>query len=106
MEYYMEVKKFLPQEFVGFLKNNKIYKEFRNNSSVPIKNNHYRSELQKILLEHFSKGELQTGYDYMMFLTDVFNWEDTKEGWDFWSSVRKKWINMYLYERKRKRKKG
>ena len=84
------------QEFINFLKINKVYKEFRRNFSVPIKGNSVRILCQKNAIECFSKRKLQTNYDYMDLLTYAFCWEMTTEGWDFWYDVKHRWIVEYF----------
>ena len=91
-------KELSSQEFISFLKNNKAYKEFRKNfyTSSLIRNNPYSVSCRKILTERFSKRKPQSKYSYLIFLSNVFEWEYTKEGWGFWYGIKNRWIEKYF----------
>jgi hypothetical protein len=80
-----------PQEFVSFLKTNKVYKQFRRGAYTPCKNEFLRDFYQNPSKEKFSQKLIRTNLDYWRFLSHVFAWEDTKEGYNFWHSVRDRW---------------
>lgn len=79
-----------PQEFVSFLKNNNCYKQFRKGFYTPYLRDSYHNSSK----ECFSQKLMRTNYDYRFFLSYAFEWNDTKEGYDFWYSVRHKWENI------------
>ncbi len=83
-----------PQEFVSFLKNNNCYKQFRRGFYTPCKNEYLRDFYQNSSKECFSQKLMRTNLDYRLFLSHAFEWNDTKEGYDFWHSVRHKWENI------------
>lgn len=37
---------------------------------------------------------MQTNLDYYRFLSHAFDWNNTKEGYEFWYSVRHRWENI------------
>ena len=97
MRYKKEKEKDISiQEFINFLKINKAYKQFRRGFSTPSKDEFFGSSYQNIAKEDFSKRNLQTNYDYLLFLSDAFRWSETTEGWDFWKSVSNRWIEKYF----------
>lgn len=80
-----------PQEFVSFLKINNVYKQFRRGFYTPIKNDFLRNFYQKSAKESFSQKLMKTNLDYLRFLSHVFEWDNTKEGYLFWHGVRHRW---------------
>ncbi len=91
------MKKYIQfQEFVSFLKNNKVYKEYRKNCSIPSKDKNFRDFYQNYTRGAFSTKILRTNLDYLTFLSAAFKWSETKEGWIFWKNVKGKWHNKYF----------
>jgi hypothetical protein len=87
----MIIKFISHKDFVSFLKMNKVYKEFRRGFSTPCKDEFKRDYFQNPSRKSFSQKHMRTNLEYWYFLGDAFEWNDTKEGWDFWYNVRDAW---------------
>lgn len=97
MKYNGEKEKYVSiQDFISFLKINKVYKKFRKNFSTPSKEGSFRIFHQNFAREDFFERNLDSNYDYLFFLSDAFEWEDTTEGWDFWYDVRSRFYEKYF----------
>lgn len=76
------------QEFVSFLKTNKVYKQFRKGLFTSSKD-------KNLAMSYFAQKVTLTNNLYYCMFGCAFKWEETKEGHDFWRNVRDAWSNEY-----------
>ena len=80
------IEKTVYRTFVRFLKENNIYKRY-------IKN----LENTEIAFYDLGKGKIYEHVGYNEELSDVYDWEDSIEGFEFWSDIDEKWKNVISY---------
>lgn len=83
------------KEFVSFLKNNNVYKQFRKGLFMSSKDRYISDTGQNLAKSYFSQKVTLTNNLYYCILGYAFRWKDTKEGHDFWENVRHRWENEY-----------
>ena len=76
------------RKFIRFLKQNNAYEQFMFNfrKQNPLCNN------KELYFKSYSNADTLKYVDY------AFVWDNTKEGWEYWANLDKKWKKEYTWE--------
>lgn len=86
------------QQFINFLKKNKVYDSYFKNFFSVEKN---ENNEHWIRFKHNLKTPLEL-FDYQssQMIVDGFRWSDTPEDNDFWWVIHDKWVKYWCYNTK------
>ena len=76
-------QQFIKQQFIQFLKQNNAYEQYMLNFNNRSKMSKYYSK--KAFKKYFKFTEEK------LLITNAFDWDKTKEGFDYWDKIDDKW---------------